>query len=257
MRRLFMFITLLAVTSNALSQNPELKINIDSLGFQIADTVFRTNSDYKIYINSYVDYPSNRKILVIGITDKDSNTTSKRYDIETKVHLETRTVKEINGKTYHNGPFYIYSPSERTVSLGSYKMNYLEGTAITKDSTGQIISKEICNSKKRECKGENYYSNGKIKTKYQTKGVRLFSGEYTEYYENGKIRVKGNYKVSEIKKWPPLNEKERDKYKYGEQNWLSEQEGYYSIKTGIWEYYNEDGSLKKKEEYDKDGKIIE
>lgn len=254
MRILHLLFGLFVTTSFVYSQNSKLNFNIDSLGVEIVDTALRTTSDYKIFIYSNVDYPSNRKVLVIGITDKDSNTTSKRYDMETKAHLETRTVKQINGKAYHNGPFYVNSLDGNFTSYGTYKMNYLEGLVISKDSTGQIISKSFCNSKKKECKEEEYYSNGNIKKKYQTVASVKYFGKYLEYYNSGLIKIKGKYIAYKI---TPKNRKEYfKKIQNYEEVGVSENEGYVSVKSGIWEYYNEDGSLQKKEEYNKFGKLL-
>ena len=254
MRNIF-FITTFLLLNKAFSQSPTLNFNIDSLNIEIVDTLIRTTSDYKFFIFSNVDYPSNRKVLVIGITDNDSNTTSKRYDWETKAHLETRTVKQINGKVYHNGPFYVNSLDGNFTSYGTYKMNYLEGLVISKDSTGQIISKSFCNSKKKECKEEEYYSNGNIKRKYQTIASVKYFGEYIEYNISGSVKIKGKYTSYKI------TPKNRNDYFKKIQNYeeigISENDGYVSVKTGIWEYYNEDGSLIKKEKYDNYGKLLE
>lgn len=236
------------------AQLSKLNFKIDSLSFEVIDTSLNANSSYEMLLYSNVDHLSNKKVIVIEIRDKYSNITFKRFDSETKVHLETRTVKVVNGKSYLNGPFYFHSLSENTRVSGTYKMNYLEGLSITIDSTNKIISKCFCNSKKKTCNGKEYYSNGNIKKKYKTIVSSKYYGNFNEYYISGLRKTKGKYIAYKV------NNKSRESYfkkiKNYEEIGISETEGYISVKKGVWKYYNEDGSINKKENFDRYGNLF-
>ncbi|MCL4817225.1 MAG: hypothetical protein KJZ56_11335 [Flavobacteriales bacterium] len=248
----YLFIVFVFIVAKGFSQNPKINIYIDSL--TITDTIFRTSTDYKINIGTYVDFLSKRKRLGIAISELSGRVTYKIYDSETMTHIETRTYQNIKGELFHNGPYYL-TLEENYISYGTYKMNHLEGIAIRKDSLGQILWKANCNSQKRLCNEIQYFNNGNIKAKYQTI-EDFYSNNYTEFFQNGKVKISGKYKLYKTtpKKTDHYYSQKLSNYESG---WHSETEGYFSVKTGIWEYYNEDGSLMKKEKYDNYGKLLE
>lgn len=96
---------------------------------------------------------------------------------------------------------------------------------------------------------KEYYENGQLKksSNYQHVGEEVFEtdlyGSYKEYYADGTVALDGAYGYSKtydtVKLIDPTTgiEKAIPKRKYT------------TTKSGIWRYYNKDGTLKYKEEY--------
>jgi antitoxin component YwqK of YwqJK toxin-antitoxin module len=85
-------------------------------------------------------------------------------------------------------------------------------------------------------KMKSYHCNGEIwaEGKWVPKNLSYF-GKWVTYYDTGQIKFKGSYHS--------YNEETKDLF-------------YDSTKIGIWFYYNEDGTLKKKELYDTSGNLL-
>ncbi|MCW3121978.1 MAG: repeat protein, partial [Flavipsychrobacter sp.] len=101
---------------------------------------------------------------------------------------------------------------------------------------------------------QEFYSNGKPKTianytiVLTEKGTTSFclTGTWEEFYSNGKLKVSGHYSAAETKVKDTLTVEDP----ITEQKVLkvSTRTQYGSVKSGVWEYYSENGELEKKEE---------
>jgi len=87
-----------------------------------------------------------------------------------------------------------------------------------------------------------YYNNGVVKSNGMTKnGSKV--GTWCYYFENGILDTKGNYSYVKVTK-------ENIKEVLDKLN-TSSVGGTSSLKDGDWKYYNQDGTLKKREKYER------
>lgn len=100
----------------------------------------------------------------------------------------------------------------------------------------------------------NYYSNGKIKEKYDLAfiedaiGRSLFSGVYQEYFPSGKQKTIGYYKLKIDSS--TIDTLMLENIETGEITMrLDRTSKPISAKWGTWKFFNEKGKLLKKEEY--------
>ncbi len=88
-----------------------------------------------------------------------------------------------------------------------------------------------------------HFPNGKIEKSINFNEDGRMDGEYIAYYPNGQIKEIGNYKVHiAIKKSTTFDPETYEKK-------IADEEIKTTIKSGIWKYYLEDGSLEKETDH--------
>ena len=103
-------------------------------------------------------------------------------------------------------------------------------------------------------KSVNYFKNGAIRSlttkstedEYYSNGPRT-NEKYVSYYESGPLKIQ---QTKEAGKETIISYYPNGKVKSIEIKLFNENTKYYSIETGVWKYYNEDGTLQKQEEYE-------
>ena len=156
--------------------------------------------------------------------------------------------------------FYkLVNHAQKTVAEGSYILEgekYLQtGKWIEKYDNGRPKIVGCYRRNKPIGTWQEFYANGKVKTIYNytimvnEKGSTSFclSGTWQEFYPDGKVKVNGYYLASETKVTDtlivedPITEQKVMK--------LTARTECKPVKTGTWEYYNENGELDKKDEF--------
>ncbi len=101
---------------------------------------------------------------------------------------------------------------------------------------------------------QEYYSNGKIKTlsnyalinDAQNSRKSCLSGSYEEYYQSGKLKVSGFYAAVATAKSDTIDVE--DPVTGEKKSVITRSALYRPEKAGLWEHYDENGEIEKKEE---------
>ena len=244
--QILIFLLNLLSVNQFFSQSSGVIFHVDTPKMYFIDTnmLFDYKSDFKIILRIDTDFVANRKFLHVVISNSKSHYTVKKYDVEKNSLIEILNEKEFKNTIFLHGYFYRYLVDSNLIIKGKYKKDYFDGEILSKDTSGNLVSRQKCCSQRKICKVKEYYNDRIIKKTYHQKFNTLFFGSYKEYYPNGKIKIKGKYKILKIKDPSELRE-----YNIKNIIWVSKNKGYVSFKTGNWYFYNEEGKIEAKEHY--------